>query len=311
MRPLESPHDHRHRLREGRRRADPPGGRGDRRPRRRERGLLGDGSDRPDRAGPRAPPRRCRRCGGRSAEQGFGRHLDRDAHRLPRLLTTRSGVRLRSRRRLRPPNAGDSGRSQVLQSATFRPSSRIRCLVGLLAFVAHTITDRGPEHVGTEQCRSPSTRPCRNRLMTMTPPTDERVSAGVHDPASGIGELVEDRDLTHAALEPPPTADTTPPGPPAARGPEVLTVLAGGLVVGVLAVLVRVAAAPLVNTDTYFHLRFGAEFLHHWSLVDPGSVSTFATRTWLPTQWLPEIAMAKMEAWFGLAGVAWLFGVQL
>jgi hypothetical protein len=146
--------------------------------------------------------------------------------------------------------------------------------------------------------------------MTMTPPTDERVSAGVHDPASGIGELVEDRDLEHAALEPP-TADTSPPGPPAARGPEVLTVLAGGLVVGILAVLVRVAAAPLANTDTYFHLRFGAEFLHHWSLVDPGSVSTFATRTWLPTQWLPEIAMAKMEAWFGLAGVAWLFGVQL
>ena len=80
---------------------------------------------------------------------------------------------------------------------------------------------------------------------------------------------------------------------------------------GILAVLVRVAAVPLSNTDTYFHLRFGSEFLHHWSLRDPGSVSTFATRSWLPTQWLPEVAMARMEEWFGLAGVAWLFGVQL
>jgi hypothetical protein len=68
---------------------------------------------------------------------------------------------------------------------------------------------------------------------------------------------------------------------------------------------------PLSNTDTYFHLRFGWEFLHGWSLRHPGSVSTFATRPWLPTQWLPEVVMAKFEEWFGLAGVAWLFGLQL
>jgi hypothetical protein len=69
-------------------------------------------------------------------------------------------------------------------------------------------------------------------------------------------------------------------------------------------------AQPLTNTDTYFHLRFGQEFLGHWSPRHPGSVSTFATRSWVPTQWLSEIAMARTEQWFGLAGVAWLSGLM-
>ncbi len=40
-------------------------------------------------------------------------------------------------------------------------------------------------------------------------------------------------------------------------------------------------------------------------------MSTFATAHWLPTQWLSEVVMARTEDWFGLAGVAWLFGPQL
>jgi len=83
--------------------------------------------------------------------------------------------------------------------------------------------------------------------------------------------------------------------------------------VGVLAVygvLAVETAAPLHNHDTYFHLRFGHEFLTgHWSLRDPGSVTTFATADWVPTQWLPEVVMAQTEEWFGLAGVAWLAGL--
>ncbi len=86
------------------------------------------------------------------------------------------------------------------------------------------------------------------------------------------------------------------------------TVLAGLVVLGTLASLVANCARTLTNTDTYFHLRFGQEFLAGWSLRHPGSVSTFATRHWVPTQWLSEIVMAKTEDWFGLAGVAWLSG---
>ncbi len=80
---------------------------------------------------------------------------------------------------------------------------------------------------------------------------------------------------------------------------------------GVLAVAISRAARPLTNPDTYFHLRFGAEFLAGWSLRDPGSVSTSATRDWLPTQWLPQVLMAAIEDRVGLPGVAWLSGLQL
>src|SRR5881392_3103638 len=81
------------------------------------------------------------------------------------------------------------------------------------------------------------------------------------------------------------------------------------VLIGILVSLVVNTARPLANTDTYFHLRFGHEFLHGWSLRQPGSVSTFATADWVPTQWLSEVVMAKTEDWFGLAGVAWLSGL--
>ena len=74
--------------------------------------------------------------------------------------------------------------------------------------------------------------------------------------------------------------------------------------------MVGTCAAPLGNGDTYFHLRLGAEFLDGWSLRHPGSVTTFGTRDWVPTQWLPEVVMAQTERWLGLPGVAWLSGLQ-
>jgi hypothetical protein len=81
------------------------------------------------------------------------------------------------------------------------------------------------------------------------------------------------------------------------------------VLVGILVSLVVNTARPLTNTDTYFHLRFGHEFLQGWSLRHPGSVSTFATADWVPTQWLSEVVMAKTEDWLGIAGVAWLSGL--
>ncbi|MBO0847752.1 MAG: hypothetical protein J2P22_20315, partial [Nocardioides sp.] len=81
------------------------------------------------------------------------------------------------------------------------------------------------------------------------------------------------------------------------------------VLLGILVSLVVNCARPLTNTDTYFHLRFGEEFLHGWSLRHPGSVSTFATQDWVPTQWLSEVVMARTEQWLGLAGLAWLSGL--
>jgi hypothetical protein len=80
----------------------------------------------------------------------------------------------------------------------------------------------------------------------------------------------------------------------------------------VLLVMGRVtkhAADPLDNTDMWFHLKLGHEFLGGWSLRHPGQLSSFATSPWVPTQWSTEILAAKMDDWFGLPGVAWMFGL--
>lgn len=82
------------------------------------------------------------------------------------------------------------------------------------------------------------------------------------------------------------------------------------LLVTVLVALLHRASRPLANPDTYFHLRFGHEFLSGWSLQDPGTVSSLASRDWLPTQWLPQVLMAWAEDRGGLAAVAWFSGVQ-
>ena len=81
------------------------------------------------------------------------------------------------------------------------------------------------------------------------------------------------------------------------------------VLLGTLVALVLNTARPLTNTDTYFHLRFGEEFAGGWSLRHPGSVSTFATRPWIPTQWLSEVVMARVEQWWGLAALALLSGM--
>jgi hypothetical protein len=86
-------------------------------------------------------------------------------------------------------------------------------------------------------------------------------------------------------------------------------VLPGALVLLALAALARIAALPLGNGDTFFHLRLGQEFLDGWSVRDPGSTTPFATAPWVPTQLLPELVMAKVDDVAGLAGLAWLEGL--
>lgn len=78
-----------------------------------------------------------------------------------------------------------------------------------------------------------------------------------------------------------------------------------------LVVMARVtihAGQPLDNGDTWFHLRIGHELWGSWSLGHPGQLSSHATSAWVPTQWSTEMVAAKMEDWFGLPGVAWMFG---
>lgn len=76
----------------------------------------------------------------------------------------------------------------------------------------------------------------------------------------------------------------------------------------VMGLLAEVAAEPLSNGDTWFHLRLGHDFWTGWPLTHPGLLTKFATNPWVPTQWSTEMVMAKAEDWFGLPGVAWMYG---
>lgn len=99
--------------------------------------------------------------------------------------------------------------------------------------------------------------------------------------------------------------------PRAGAADRALRVVPWLLVVLALLGLVRRAATPLSNPDTFFHLAFGRRFLDEWSLRDPGSVTPLATESWLPTQWASQVAFAWLEDVAGLGGVAWLYGVSL
>ena len=82
-------------------------------------------------------------------------------------------------------------------------------------------------------------------------------------------------------------------------------------VVGMGAVLMVVATRmviPGTAADTYFHLRFGHEFLGGWAIRSPGHLGPFDTATWIPTQWLAQVGMAGIEDALGLAGILWVSG---
>ena len=72
----------------------------------------------------------------------------------------------------------------------------------------------------------------------------------------------------------------------------------------------REAAQPLRDPDVWWHLRLGNDLIEQRSFAPP-QWSTFADRSWVPTQPLTEVVMATVERWFGLSGVAWLFGLGL
>lgn len=81
----------------------------------------------------------------------------------------------------------------------------------------------------------------------------------------------------------------------------------------VLASIVRIQHVPAAVADTWFHLRFGEEFLSGtWSLRHPGHLGTHDSADWVPTQWLPQVAMAWLDDHVGIGGVVFAGGfVQL
>jgi hypothetical protein len=71
------------------------------------------------------------------------------------------------------------------------------------------------------------------------------------------------------------------------------------------------AAAPLSDPDTWWHLVMGEKFLDGTSIRHPGPMSYFGTEDWRPRDWLTQILAARVFGWWGLPGVAWLYGLGL
>ncbi|KQZ67294.1 hypothetical protein ASD66_20225 [Nocardioides sp. Root151] len=77
-----------------------------------------------------------------------------------------------------------------------------------------------------------------------------------------------------------------------------------------IAAVVRQAARPISDPDSFWHLRLGSDVWTAKSVGQP-DWSTSDDRPFVLTQWLPEVIASRFESAFGLAGVAWLFGLSL
>lgn len=113
---------------------------------------------------------------------------------------------------------------------------------------------------------------------------------------------------------PAPTADVDAGSPPGPTGPldRVLAWFPVAVVGALVLFVLQYAARPVINPDTYFHLRFGEEFrTGAWQPWDPGQPSSFSHADWVPTQWSSQVVLAQVDAWAGLPGVAWLLGAVL
>jgi hypothetical protein len=82
---------------------------------------------------------------------------------------------------------------------------------------------------------------------------------------------------------------------------------------GVMAVaMLWIAARPVADPDIWWHLRLGQDLSAsglRWSSVQHWS--PFATEDWDPSAPLTDIVLFRVENWFGLPGIAWLFGLSL
>ncbi len=95
------------------------------------------------------------------------------------------------------------------------------------------------------------------------------------------------------------------------RGDRLLRLAPLGLLAASLVWVTSRAATRIDDPDAWWHLRLGYDFWHQHSLEAPQRWSSFADRSWVPTEPVPELVAALMHKGLGLPGVAWMFGMAL
>lgn len=102
------------------------------------------------------------------------------------------------------------------------------------------------------------------------------------------------------------------PKGPTRRPPPVITWAPFGVFLLVMGWATRPGSAPIRDPDAWWHLRMGHEFWSgEWKIWDTGPLSTFATQEWTPRDWIPQLVASRLENWFGLPGVVWLYGASV
>ncbi len=112
----------------------------------------------------------------------------------------------------------------------------------------------------------------------------------------------QDRDAS-AAAPARPSAGSAP------AAPLLTTVVSLACLVALVVRVAVHAVRPLSDAATWLDLRLGHGLWGPWSLAHPGPPNRFATAPWVPSQWSTEMLLARLEDWFGLPGVAWLFAL--
>jgi hypothetical protein len=91
-----------------------------------------------------------------------------------------------------------------------------------------------------------------------------------------------------------------------------LVLLVPLVVVGALPlVLLRFGTQAISDPDSLWHVVAGRALWSSWEFAGPDQLALFTQQPFVYHQWLPELAMAGMDALGGLAGVAWLFHLLL
>jgi hypothetical protein len=92
----------------------------------------------------------------------------------------------------------------------------------------------------------------------------------------------------------------------AARTPGGPARLAAAVATLVVSVSVVVGVRPVSDPSPWLHLKIGAFLLNGGRFGMPDPWAPFATRTYVPTEWLPAIVGQEIYRAFGLPGIAWL-----
>jgi hypothetical protein len=110
-------------------------------------------------------------------------------------------------------------------------------------------------------------------------------------------------DLSLGSSTPPARTGTSSEAPRAPDDRSWLPMTVATIVVSIGVVL---GVRPVSDPSPWLHLKIGAFLLNGGRFGLPDPWAPFATRTYVPTEWLPAIIGQETYQAFGLPGIAWL-----